>query len=154
MNAPKTGAPREPFVHEVRVAWADCDPARIVYTAHIPRWSLDAIDSWWEAHLNGAGWFQLNVDRNIGTPFVHMSLDFSAPITPRHRLICEVAPVRLGTSSIEFRVHGYQDGKPCFRGRFICVFVVSDAHVSLPAPPDIRAVVEPLLRPEMARENA
>ena len=82
------------YAHEIRVIGGDCDPAKIAYTARIPEWALESIDGWWEKHLGDAGWFHLNVDRNLGTPFVHMSIDFSAPITPRHRLICKVRPVR------------------------------------------------------------
>lgn len=137
-----------PYVHEIRVGWGHCDPAHIAFTGHIPWFALEAIDAWWQAHLNGDGWFQLNIDRNIGTPFVHMSLDFQSPVTPRHMLLCEVAPSKLGTKSIEFRVVGKQDGKVCFEGRFVSVFVISDQHgVSIPAPDDIRAVVERHLRP-------
>ena len=87
----------------------------------------------------------MELDRNVGTPFVHMSMDFAAPVTPRHRLLCEVAPTRLGTSSIDFRVIGRQDGAECFRGRFVCVFVVADVFRKQPAPPDIRELVEPLI---------
>lgn len=143
MTEQTPAAAASPFLHEIRVGWGHCDPAHIAFTGHIPWFALDAIDAWWQAHLNGDGWFQLNIDRNIGTPFVHMSLDFTSPVTPRHKLICEVAPVRLGTKSIEFRVKGRQNGKDCFEGRFVSVFVISDQHgVSIPAPDDIRAVIE------------
>lgn len=135
-----------PFTHEIRVTWGDCDPAKIAYTARIPWFALDAIDAWWEHHMGGDGWYQLELDRNIGTPFVHMSLDFRSPVTPRHRLICEVWPSRLGTSSIEFRVDGRQDGVLCFEGRFVCVFTIADKFRSQPAPKEIRDVVTPLLR--------
>jgi len=134
------------FLHEIRVTWGDCDPAKIVYTGRIPWFALDAINAWWEHHL-GDGWYQMELDRNVGTPFVHMSLDFRAPITPRHRLICDVAPVKLGESSITFRVVGRQDGVLCFEGRFVCVFIVAKDFVKRPAPPEIRALVEPLLEP-------
>ena len=134
----------EDFVHEIRVTWGDCDPARIVYTARLPWFALDAINAWWEHHL-GDGWYQMELDRNVGTPFVHMSMDFSAPVTPRHRLQCEVAPKRLGTTSIEFAVTGRQDGVQCFTGRFVCVFIVAKTFTAQPAPPDIRAIVEPLI---------
>ena len=147
MTNQSDAAAHPPFNHEIRVGWGDCDPARIAYTARIPWFALDAIDAWWERHLDGSGWFQLNLDRNTGTPFVHMSLDFRAPVTPRHRLICDVWPSRLGNTSIEFRVNGRQDGQLCFEGRFVCVFVISDQMKPQPAPPDIRKVVEPLLRP-------
>ncbi len=135
------------YEHEIRVNWGDCDPAKIAYTARIPEWALESIDSWWEKHLGDAGWFHLNVDRNLGTPFVHMSIDFSAPITPRHRLICKVRPVRLGDTSIEFCIEGYQDGILCFTGRFINVFVVADKFKKLRVPEDIRGFIEPLLAP-------
>lgn len=134
-----------PFEHEIRVAWGDCDPARIAYTARIPWWALDAINAWWEHHLGGDGWYQMELDRGFGTPFVHMSLDFRHVITPRHRLICKVAPTRLGNSSIAFRVEGYQDGTLCFEGNFVCVFITAQGFRPRPAPADIREIVEPLI---------
>jgi len=134
----------QPFVHEIRVTWGDCDPAKIVYTARLPWFALDAINAWWEHHL-GDGWYQMELDRNVGTPFVHMSMDFSSPVTPRHRLLCEVVPVRLGDSSIRFRVRGLQDGVECFEGNFVCVFTVADAFRKRSAPEEIRAIVEPLI---------
>ncbi len=139
------------FVHPINVTWGDCDPARIAYTGRIPNWALDAINAWWEAHLDGDGWYQLELDRNVGTPFVHMSLDFRSPITPRHKLMCQTWPSRLGKSSIEFCVHGFQNDVLCFEGTFVCVFTVADAFRSQPAPADIRSVVEPHVRPKAAQ---
>jgi len=144
--ADASGADADPFLHEIRVTWGDCDPAKIAYTARLPWFALDAINAWWEAHLGGDGWFQMELDRNLGTPFVHMSLDFRAPVTPRHRLICEVWQYRLGNASITFRVNGRQDGVLCFEGTFTSVFTIADQFKSQPAPPDIRKMVEPLLR--------
>ena len=111
-----------PYIHEVRVGWGHCDPAQIAFTGHIPWFALEAIDAWWEVHLDGTGWFQLNIDRNVGTPFVHMSLDFSSPVTPRHPLMCEVAPVRIGTKSIEFQVIGTDPITICrVPGQSLCI---------------------------------
>lgn len=145
-----TPQPPAAYEHEIRVTWADCDPAKIAYTGRIPGFALDAINGWWEAHLGEAGWFHLEIDRNIGTPFVHMTIDFHAPITPRHRLVCKVRPVRLGNSSIEFSVDGYQNNIQCFRGRFVNVFVVADQFAKQQVPPDIRTLVEPYLTPDLA----
>ena len=140
-----TPRPADAFAHQINVTWGDCDPARIAYTGNIPQWALLAINAWWEHHLGGDGWYQMELDRNVGTPFVHLSMDFLAPITPRHRLICHVWPVRLGKSSIEFRVDGSQDGVHCFAGRFVNVFTIADQFKSQAAPKDIRDVVEPLI---------
>ncbi|WP_372602692.1 acyl-CoA thioesterase [Actibacterium sp.] len=134
-----------PFEHEIRVTWGDCDPAKIAYTGRLPWFALDAINAWWEHHLGGDGWFQMELDRNLGTPFVHLSMNFSSPVTPRHRLICAVRPVRLGDTSIEFEVIGRQNGKTCFDGRFVCVFSQADTFTKTKPPEEIRAIIAPLL---------
>ncbi|WP_299722718.1 thioesterase family protein [uncultured Tateyamaria sp.] len=136
----------DPFIHDIRVTWGDCDPARIAYTARLPWFALDAINAWWEAHLGGDGWYQLELDRNIGTPFVHLSMDFRSPVTPRHRLMCEVWPSRLGETSITFSMCARQDGTLCFEGTFTCVFVVADQFKRQPPPPDLRDIIAPLVR--------
>ncbi len=136
------------FRHEIRVGWGDCDPAKIVYTGRLPCFALDAINAWWEYRLGGDGWYQLELDRNVGTPFVHMSFDFRSPITPRHRLECDVWPTRLGESSIEFRVDGFQDGVLCFESRFVCVFTIASKFAKRSAPQEIRDIVEPLIIPD------
>jgi 4-hydroxybenzoyl-CoA thioesterase len=117
----------ERFVHEVRVGWADCDPARIVYTGRLVCIALEAIDAWLEARL-GAGWYGLNLDRNVGTPFVHMTLDFRRPVTPRHRLDCEVRLLRYSGRSLRFAVRGVQDGELCFGGEFVEALVRADDY--------------------------
>jgi len=137
--------PADAFVHPVRVGWGDCDPARIAYTARLPWFALEAIDAWWEAHLGGDGWFQMELDRGVGTPFVNMNLDFLAPVTPRHRLLCHVWPARLGTTSVTFRVDGEQDGTLCFAGRFTCVFVDAQAFAKRAPPGEMEAAVRAAL---------
>lgn len=136
----------ENFVHEIRVGWGHCDPAQIAYTGHLPSFALEAIDAWWGHHFGGSGWYHLELDRGVGTPFVSMNLDFRSPVTPRHSLECEVWPSRLGTSSIEFKVKARQNGGLCFEGSFVSVFITPGMFKSRPAPEDIRALVEPLLR--------
>ncbi|HMQ58111.1 MAG TPA: thioesterase family protein [Rhizobiaceae bacterium] len=137
------------FFHEIRVGWADCDPARIAYTGRIPYWCLEAIDAWWERHL-GQDWFVMNVDRDVGGPFVHMTIDFRAPVTPRHRLSCAVRLIRLGNGSVRFAVRGFQHGVVCFEGEFVEAFVKASAHRAIAAPDDIRAAFRPLVRPKWA----
>jgi len=116
-----------PFIHEIRVGWGDCDVAKIAYTARLPWFALEAIDAWWEYQTGGKGWYQLNLDNGIGTPFVHMEMDFRSPVTPRHRLLCQVEVTRMGETSIEFRVTGRQADVVCFEGRYVCVFVEAES---------------------------
>ena len=135
----------EIYKHEIRVGWGDCDPAKIVYTGRIPWFALEAINGWWEHHL-GDGWFQMELDRNVGTPFVSMTLNFRSPITPRHRLICSVWPNRLGETSVGFHVEGYQDHKLCFEGDFVSVFIAADQFKKARPPEEIRQLVKDHLR--------
>ena len=133
-----TDAPE--FTHQIRVTWGDCDPARIAYTARIPVWALEAIEAWWEHHA-ALDWYALNMDRGIGTPFVHMSIDFRAPITPRHPLFCEVRLRRLGNKSISHRVTGSQNGTLCFEGEFVSAFVDTASVTTRGLPADLTATL-------------
>lgn len=137
------------FEHEIRVSWGDCDPARIVYTPRLPWFALDAVNAWWEHHAGG-GWYQMELDRKIGMPFVHMSMNFKAPVTPRHRLICRVWPNRLGETSVGFRVECRQDGVLCFEGDFVSAFVDPVRFKTAPPPADIRKIVAAHLNPDPA----
>ncbi|MGH6923709.1 MAG: acyl-CoA thioesterase [Propylenella sp.] len=126
-------AAHPPYVHAIDVRWSDCDPARIAYTGRIPGFALDAIDAWW-ADAVGHDWYRMNLDRNIGTPFVHLDIDFRAPVTPRHPLLCEVALTRVGRRSCSFRVVGRQDGRVCFEGAFVSAFVIADEFKPIDVP--------------------
>ena len=128
--------------HTVGITWGDCDPAKIVYTGRLPWFALDAINSWWENQLDGDGWFQMETDRNVGTPFVRLEMDFRYPVTPRHDLVCHVWPVQLGSTSIAFRVDGEQDGKICFSTRTVSVFITANTFAKTPPPEDIQQIVE------------
>jgi acyl-CoA thioesterase FadM len=130
-----------PFVHCIRVRWGDCDPAAIAYTPNIPAWALEAIEAWWE-HVAGIDWYHINIDRNIGTPFVHMSLDFKAPVTPRHILECEVTLANSGRSSVKHWVRGYQNGALCFEGHFVSVFINAKEMKPRRPPADILSALE------------
>lgn len=133
-----------PFVHAIAVRWADCDPALIAYTGRIPCFALEAIEAWWERHI-GYDWYRLNLDRNIGTPFVHLSVDFKSPVTPRTVLNCAVRLVGLGESSVKFWVEGDQNGVRCFEGTFVSVFVEAKSFKKMPSPADIRELIAPHL---------
>lgn len=139
-----------PFQHAITVRWGNCDPARIAYTGWIPWWALEAIDAWWAAKI-GHGWYQMELDEGFGTPFVGLSMDFRSPITPRHPLICEVEPQRLGRTSITFEVKGYQDGTLCFEGKFTSVFMQAGKFEPALPPEDVRACIEAHLSQQRAQ---
>lgn len=128
--------------HILGITWGDCDSAKIVYTARLPWFALDAINSWWEKQLGGDGWFQMEIDRNVGTPFVRLEMDFCSPVTPRHDLVCHVWPVHPGNTSVAFRVDGEQDGNICFSSRSVNVFTTASTFTRQPPPDEIRRIIQ------------
>jgi acyl-CoA thioesterase FadM len=106
---------------------------------------MEAVEAWFRDRL-GTDWFALNLDRGIGTPFVHASLDFRSPLTPRDTLETTVLLTRLGGSSLRFALAGRAEGgrRLAFEARLVCAFV--DARASpmrpIPAPADLRPALE------------
>jgi 4-hydroxybenzoyl-CoA thioesterase len=132
-----------PYVHRYQVSFSDTDSAAIAFTGRFPMFALDAIEGWFRDRL-GTDWYRLNMDDHTGTPFVHLSLDFLAPLTPRDVLVSTVLLAKAGRSSLTFRVLGAAeaDARACFEGRFVCAFTDHDVAKSIPIPDKFRTVVD------------
>ncbi|WP_051631009.1 acyl-CoA thioesterase [Afifella pfennigii] len=104
------------------VTFGDCDPAGIVYTGSIVNFALLAVERYFAAILGGQSWFELNLDHQIGTPFVNLDTQFKAPVTGRDSLNCDVVLTHFGRTSLGFRVDGYQSGTHCFTASLVAVF--------------------------------
>ena len=139
-----TEARRYPFVHARRIRWGESDPARIVYTARFLDFAMDAIEAFFTDRL-GASFYEFNLDHGVGTPFVHVALDFRSPLTPRDTLETEVRLAKLGGSSLTFAVFGRAAGRLCYQGRLVCAFVdVTGPQMRpVPVPPRFRSLLEP-----------
>ena len=128
-----------PYRHVIGVGWGDSDPAQIAYTSNIPDWALRSIEAWFKACV-GVGWYEINVDLGVGTPFVNLTCAFHSPITPRHDLNVDVTITRIGRTSLACAVAGYQSSdEPCFSGEFVCVFIDSVRVEPIPIPKQMRA---------------
>lgn len=133
-----------PFVHTRRIRFGECDPAGIAYTGRFLDFALDAVESFFTDRL-GASFYEFNADQGIGTPFVHVEMDFRSPLTPRDTLATEVRLARLGGSSLTFVTLGRVGERLCFEGRLVCAFVATrgEAMKPIPVPDPIRALLEP-----------
>lgn len=143
------------YRYERPIGWSNVDPAQIAFTGNIPAFGLEAMESWVQKTV-GASWFELNMDYGIGTPFVHLELDFKSPVLGRFPLRMTVEIEKLGTSSLGVCVRGSQLGhfeqteKPepqahaedeerlCFVAHYVCVFVDAIKMTPLEIPPQIR----------------
>ncbi|MDO9708112.1 acyl-CoA thioesterase [Paracraurococcus lichenis] len=122
-----------PFVHSRRILWGETDAARIAYTARFLDFAMEALERWFQERL-GCGWYEMNVDLGIGTPFVHASMDFRSPVTPRDVLDSEVRLVNRGRSSLRFAVTGRIGERLVYEAVLACVFVEAAAMKPVPAP--------------------
>ncbi len=131
------------FVHRRRILWGETDAARIAYTARFLDFAMEATEAWFRERL-GAGWYELNLDHGIGTPFVHASLDFRSPLTPRDELETAVALARLGGSSLRFSLAGRADGgrRLVYEATLVCAFVDAAAMRPVRVPDAFRPALE------------
>jgi 4-hydroxybenzoyl-CoA thioesterase len=143
-----------PFVHRRIVVWGDTDSAAIVYTGRFLDFMLEAIEALLRERV-GADWYRMNVDENIGTPFVNVRLDFKRPVTPREPLDIRVLVARVGRSSVTFAVQG--DGAESsllkFTGSATLVFVTA-RDVTGAGPRDIPDAYRRVLEMEAAGATA
>jgi 4-hydroxybenzoyl-CoA thioesterase len=132
----------EPFVHWRRISWGDTDAARIVYTARVPHFALEAIEAWYLDRL-GVGFYDIVTEHGFGTPFVHMDIDFRSPMTPHDRIGTRVLLTRLGATSMNFALDSRtEEGRLCWTGNFACVFVRFEPYGPIPAPEFLRRALE------------
>jgi acyl-CoA thioesterase FadM len=138
--------PTEPFVHTRRILWGVTDAARIAYTARFLDWAMEATEAWFRERV-GIGWYELNVDHGIGTPFVHASLDFRSPVTPRDTLGSTVLLTRLGGSSLRFAIRGEVAARLIYEATLVCAFVDNQRMTAIPVPDRFRSALEAALDP-------
>ncbi|WP_152988074.1 thioesterase family protein [Paracoccus sp. MKU1] len=129
------------FILKRRVAFGDCDPARVAYAGRLIESALDAVDAFWDDLLDGKGWFHMNIHRGLGMPFVRMECEFINPISAGTMMRWLVQPESIGTTSIVIFVEGRKEGQACFQARLVSVFSKLDKMEKINIPEDIREVI-------------
>jgi len=124
------------------IRWGDTDAAGIVFTAHYFDMCMEAIEAWFKQVI-GEDWYTMNLESNIGTPFVHSELDFSSPMTPKDVLSIIVEVHRIGNSSLGFSVKGEksESEKSVFNGKFTCCFCNMDNFQPIEIPEMIKTKI-------------
>lgn len=87
----------EPFVHTLRVRYAECDAQGVVFNAHYLTYFDVGITELWRAAF---GSYQAMVDRGVDIVVAEAQLRFRVPARFDQELALEVAVVSLGTTSI------------------------------------------------------
>jgi len=126
-----------PFIYERVIHWGDTDSANIVYTGKYFEYSLEAIEAWFRMVV-GVDWYELNINQNIGTPFVHVDMDFKSMLTPKNILYVKVYVEKYGTSSLTFKLLGERDdGILSFEANYVCCIISRPDNKVISIPSDM-----------------
>lgn len=129
---------KAPYIFSRVINWGDTDAAQIVFTGNFFSIAMEAIEGWFRAILD-VDFYELNVHRNLGTPFVHVDMDIKARLTPENTLNIKVLIDRIGRSSIAFKLIGERDdGVVSFESKYICSVVEIPGYQSISIPDEFR----------------
>ena len=128
-----------PFIRRRKVRFEDCDPAGIVF---YPRYILFLhrhFEDWFAEGL-GISLGTMNLDRRIGFPIKHLSVDFQRPSRLEDVLEWSLSVINVGASSITLSIEALYSGETRIKAELIVVAVKLSRNPLLPCiiPDDIR----------------
>ncbi|MBL4623486.1 MAG: acyl-CoA thioesterase [Immundisolibacteraceae bacterium] len=127
-----------------QIYWGECDPAGIVYTPKFLDMSFQAMEHFWQEHVQ-IGWLDLQAEQQITTPMVHVEMDFMAPARSGDHISIWFAIEKLGRSTIHYRARGMMGQRPLFVVRIISSMVDQKIFKSVEIPTAIRAKLAPFV---------
>jgi acyl-CoA thioester hydrolase len=110
----------EPFVHELRVRYGECDPQGIVFNANYLLYFDVAFTELWRAAV---GPWQEMVDRGVDAVVAEANLGFRAPARFDDELELRAQVTRLGATAITTQIDVVRDDSLLVHGRLrhVCV---------------------------------
>jgi acyl-CoA thioester hydrolase len=140
----------EPFVHRLRVRYAECDPQGVVFNAHYLAYVDHTITELWRAAFGG---YQTMLDRGVDIVVAEVHMRFLGSARFDEELELEGVVAHLGTTSITTN-HRFRrlTGEPLLEARIRHVFVDSRTAAKTPIPDWARAGLAPwhMVEPEPA----
>ena len=130
----------EPFVHSLRVRYAECDVQGVVFNSHYLAYFDVGITELWRAAF---GSYQVMLDRGIDIVVAEAQLRFLASARFDDELTLEVTVTRLGTTSIVTRHLIRRTQQLVVDGSLRHVFVDRRALAKTPIPGWVREGLAP-----------
>ena len=128
------------FSHDIKIRFAHCDPAGIVYFPRFFDMFQTALEEWYASM--GEDYAQHILARRIGTPIVHAECDFFIPSRLGDVLTMTPLIRKIGRTSLQLTIHGHVGAQERLRGSMAHTFVDMDKLKSLPIPDDMRRKFE------------
>ncbi len=132
-----------PFRVRRVVKWGETDPAGIVYTARFLDYGMETLEAWF-AEVVGVHWQPFNVDMKMGSPVVHASLDFFAPLAGYESFTLTLSLEHIGRSAYTTLIDAHKDdGTHCFQIKIVASIVdKSEGMKSVAIPAEFRDRME------------
>ena len=129
------------YQREVLVRFAHCDPAGIVFHARYFEMINGVVEDWFEDALE-TSFSGLLFHRNLATPTVHFTVDFTGRSLMGDRLTFELSVTRFGNSSFDLGMDVTCRGERRMTVKQTLLFTDANAKGSQPIPEDLRKRME------------
>jgi acyl-CoA thioester hydrolase len=123
-----------PFVHRIRVRYAEVDGQGVVFNAHWLTYCDDACTRFMESLGFGSGFWIDEFDVML----VAAQLEWSGPARFDDWIDVEVVPVRLGSKSFELRYRASVEGRPACTATITYVAVEPGSNTAVEIPDKVR----------------
>jgi acyl-CoA thioester hydrolase len=128
----------DPFVHRIRVRYAEVDNQGVVFNAHWLTYCDDACTRFMESLGFGPDFWV----REFDVMLVRAQLEWSAPAHFDDWIDVEVVPARLGTKSFDLRYRARVLGALACEATITYVSTAPGENTSVPIPPHVREALE------------
>jgi len=124
------------FQREVLVRFGHCDAAGWVFYPRYFEMISDFVEDWFEDGLaaSAPGLFH---HKQILTPSVHFTVDFTRPTHYGERLTFNLWTVKIGRSSCELRLEASHQGELRMRVKQVLVFIAAATARATPIPTEL-----------------
>ena len=129
-----------------KIRFAHCDPAGILYFPHVFDFVNTAVEDWFETGL-GMPFDAFHMEHGYGNPVVTTQCEFLRPCRFGEVLTLELAPVRIGHSSIEMRIAARVGNDERMRLRHRTAMISMDSFRPIEIPDALRARAMDYLAP-------
>lgn len=130
----------EPFAHQLRVRYAECDPQDVVFNSHYLAYFDVSLTELWRAAF---GSYQAMLDKGVDVVVAEAQVRFRSPARFDDLLTLEIAITRLGQTSITSGHRITRDGELIVEGIVRHVLVERPALVKTPIPDWLREQLAP-----------
>ncbi len=145
-TAEYAGAVAQPFVHTLRVRYAECDLQGVVFNAHYMTYLDEAMTELWRRSVGGG--YQDMVAAGTDMVVAEARLRFRSPARFDDEVSIEAQTTRLGTTGMTTDLRIARDGEILAEAELRHVFVATDGSGKVPIPDEVRRGLESNLRTE------